>query len=175
MPTSFLNGTMAETGTLNGALGLPDPATRTRKLIGRTKYSNITLERGTTSDSSLFNWFQQVRGTSQVNLQEVIPSTGATLAASFWEQGEVLVTFLAGNPDQPIILGTIDATFTTAGSATLNVLIPPGPPIFPDIYTGTTQYTDSVTETIMMPDGSTQTLTQDSLDSGTFIIAILIG
>jgi hypothetical protein len=173
-PVFFLNGSMTETGTLVGSLTAPDPTTGTRKLIGRTKYSNITLERGTSSDPSLFNWFQQVRDNSQVDLQEVIQPSGATMA-SFWEQGEVIVTFLDGNPDAPIILGAINATLTTWGSVTDNALLPPEPFGFPEVDTGTTQYTDSIMENIMMPDGSMQTVTQTSQDSGTFIIAILVG
>jgi hypothetical protein len=176
MPTTFLNGTMTETGTLDGALSPSDPTSGTRKLIGRTKYSNINLERGTVLTPGLANWYQQVQGNSQVNLEELVPPASATVTtASFWEQGEVLINFLAGNPDSPVVLGTIDATFIAGGSAMLNVFYPPGPPNFHEIDAGTTQYTDSLTETMMMSDGSMQTLTQDSLDNGTFIIAILIG
>jgi hypothetical protein len=173
-PTLFLTGPMTETGTFVGALSASDPATGLHKLAGTMKWSNITLERGTSSDPALFNWFQHVRGNSQVNMQEVIPPSGATIA-SFWEQGEVIVSFLEGNPDAPIILGSVDATITSWGSVTDNVLAPTGPFAFPEVDTGASQYTDSLMETITMPDGSKQTLAQTSQDSGTFIIAVLVG
>jgi hypothetical protein len=117
---------------------------------------------------------------------------------------EVVVSFLEGEPDQPIVTGqvmgssftqtdqatvcfmpapspvlppgpcvTVDAAISTAGTLT-DVLIP-ATALTPEVDTGTVQYTDSLMETILMPDGSTQTVTQTSQDSGTFIIAVLVG
>jgi len=79
------------------------------------------------------------------------------------------------HPPNPCI--TVNATFNTWGSVTtipqgvLNIQ-PSG--ALGSVDSGTTQYTDSLTETILMPDGSTVTFAENSQDNGTFIIAILI-
>jgi hypothetical protein len=117
----------------------------------------------------------QIQDNSALGSPTVPPPVNAT----FMQQDEVTVFFLQGNPDHPLIVATVDAVFNAVGNATVQagILTPgnPGALGSPEADSGNTQYTDSLTETIIMPDGSTQTLTQDSLDNGTFIIAILVG
>jgi len=123
--------------------------------------------RGTSSQSD--NWQEQDQSNSQGNLMETLPPGGGATTATFWQQDqatECLMQVIPFHPPNPCI--TIDAVFNTWGSVTESVLVPPGPTIFPEVDIGTTQYTDQLTETIVMPDGSTQTLTQTSMDMGTF-------
>jgi hypothetical protein len=70
------------------------------------------------------------------------------------------------HPPSPCI--TIDAVFNTWGSVTENVLVPASA-FTPEVDAGTTQYADQLTETIVMPDGSAQTLSQTSMDMGSFV------
>jgi hypothetical protein len=101
--------------------------------------------------------------------------TGQVIASSFTQSDQVMACFmpvpLPGLPPGPCI--TIDAVIGTAGSVT-DVLFPANAFTL-EVDTGHVQYADSLMETIIMPDGSMQTLTQTSQDSGTFIIAVLIG
>jgi hypothetical protein len=173
LPTWTYTKSMAEYGTLNGALSPADPSTAIVQLTGQSAFLEFTFGLVFTSKTS---WSQQDQNNSQGNLMEILPPGGGSQLASFWQQDQVtecLMQITPFHPPSPCI--TIDAVFTTWGSVTEKVLNPPGPTTFPAVDIGTTQYTDQLAETIMMPDGSMQTLTQNSQDNGTFIIAILIG
>jgi len=172
--TWVFNGTMSEQGTFMSAVSPPDPATGMQQLTGEWKYSNLTLERGLAPNTGLFSWIEQIHSGSIGSLVETLTpgtsSTSPSATATFWQQDqatECLMQVIPFHPPQPCI--TIDAVFTTWGSVTDKVLIPPGPAVFPEVDTGTTQYTDQLAETILMPDGSTQTLAQTSMDMGSFV------
>jgi hypothetical protein len=114
------------------------------------------------------------------NFTQIVPASGVAATTSFTQQDQVTACFmpvpLPGLPPGPCI--TVDAAISTSGSVrfdSMPVITPSGSGLFIGRNDGIIQQIDSLTETIIMPDGSTQTLTQNSQDSGIFIIAILVG
>jgi hypothetical protein len=175
--TWVFKGNFAEQGTLNGVIGLPDPTTGNQTGIFQCQNNlgeKLTVgsngaQGGSTGGAPGSNtWQVQVVLNSQVNLMDTLPPGGGATTASFWQQDqatECLMQVIPFHPPSPCI--TIDAVFTTWGSVTDIALILPNA-FTSEVDTGTTQYTDQLTETILMPDGSTQTLMQTSQNNGTF-------
>jgi hypothetical protein len=167
---------MTEQGSVNAAISAPDPATGLQNISEKWQYSSVTLEKGIAPNSGFSSWLEQIQSSSIGNAAETIPPPSSAdvppspVTASFGQQDQVSACFMPvvpiGHPPNPCI--TIDATANTWGSVTINVLHPPQP-IFPEVDAGTTQYTDSLTETILMPDGSMQSLSQTSMDMGSFV------
>jgi hypothetical protein len=180
-PTWLFHGTFTETGTFDAGVSAPDPTTGMSGITGEWQFTNVTLERGIASNSPFNSWQEQIQGSSMGNVVEV--------------------AFLAGTPGQPVVTGPINATFWQQDQATecLMQVIPfhpPGPCITvnaafetwgnvnwmnnalttavnsPNLVTGSEQYTDSLMETIMMPDSSMQTVMQTAIDTGTVAIVI---
>jgi hypothetical protein len=183
-PTWLFHGTVTENGNFNGGVSAPDPTTGMSGITGQWNTVNVTLEKGFASNSAFVSWAEQIQTNSMG-----------------WE---VAVAFLAGNPDQPMVMGRINATFWQQDQATetltqMTPFRPPSPAITvnaafetwgsvnwmnnalttavnsPNLVTGSEQYTDSLMETIMMPDGSMQTVIQTAMDTGSFVGIILEG
>jgi hypothetical protein len=171
-PTWVFNGTISEKGSLNGVISPPDPATGAVRFAGQMEFLELTLSNAFSSGA---HWQQQGQTNSQGTLTEIMPASGVSPTVSFSQQDQVTECLMQASPfhpPNPCI--TIDAVFSTSGSTTENA-IPSEPPFFPTVDTGSVQYEDLLTETIMFPDGSNQTLMEDSQNSGTFIIAVLVG
>jgi hypothetical protein len=185
--------TINQLGEISGPLNPTSPAA---PVVNTFTWNSLITESGTETPFFAPGTITAPPGPNNMpwNFAVHMPSVGQ----------EVIVDFLEGEPDQPIVIGqvmgssftqidqatvcfmpapvpglppgpcvTVEAAISTAGSVT-DVLIPTTP-FTPEVDTGAVQYTDSLMETIVIPDGSTQTLTQTSQDSGTFIIAVLVG
>jgi hypothetical protein len=102
------------------------------------------------------------------------PAMSAPLAASFWQQDQLTVSFngTGGIAVQPSIM--IGATFNAAGSVTENQLVPQTAFVPAMVDTGTVQYTEAVPLTITMPDGSMQTAMESSQNMGMFGVVVII-
>ena len=162
MPTWVFSGSITEQGTFNGEISPPDPTTGMQQVTGQWSFTTMTAGTAIPFNSAA-NSYQWVTQTT---------STG-------WE---VEVAFLSGSPDQPLVIGRINATFwqqddvtacfmptplpgvapgpcitaaagfTTWGSVTDNVFLGQSNGMLQQLDLGTTQYMDQGTETIIMPD-----------------------
>ena len=180
--TWLINATVNEQGSISGALNMPSPVA---PVVDTLMWNAQMSENGTflqitfgLVSTTQIPWQEQSQSNSQGSVMELVsPVGGLTLSASFTQQDVVTACFMQPpspfHPPSPCI--TISAVINTWGSVTENVFIPPGPASFPEVNTGTTQYTDSLAENIMFADGSLRFFTESSQNSGIFIIAILVG
>jgi phage tail-like protein len=72
-----------------------DPSTSPRKLPGRMKYDEITLERGLTQDSAFANWAAEVMGSASSPGSEVPPANfRKDIYVEFYnEAGQLVVSY----------------------------------------------------------------------------------
>jgi hypothetical protein len=176
-----LHGHLTENETLNALVSSPDPATGMEQEAVNYSYQSIeTLFMGP-SGSALDSWQEQLQtqsggtgGGAGKGLTEGNPGQ-PLLASWFAQQDLVTATLTQASPSTvPPPVSQINAVFQTWGDATVSMLR--AATVFtPELDTGTVQYTDSGLQTIIMPDGSMQEVTQTAQDSGTFIIAVLVG
>jgi hypothetical protein len=119
---------------------------QTRKLIGRTKYPNITLERGIARVQSLWNWDETLKSS---------PASDAVAAidASFSGTDQLDQALLILAPLHPPNPCFIAAALSGTGSLHEN-LQPPGPPIAPGlpgfVLNGSFQDQGDLNETITL-------------------------
>jgi hypothetical protein len=103
------------------------------------------------------------------NVIETMAAGSAAVTAAFWQQDQVtecLMQVTPFHPPSPCI--TVNAAFDTWGG--VNWMSNPLATGIdsPNLIAGAEQYTDQGMETIMMSDGSMQTVMQTGIDTGTF-------
>jgi hypothetical protein len=185
--TWVLHGNLTENGTLTGEISRPDPATGVEQVVVNFSFHSIDILSMGPSGSALDSWQEQLQTQSTGSgisfgvdnpTTLVAPTlTQASQGSDFiwFERDQVTATLTQASPDTvpPPVL-QINAAFQPWGHATVSMLRP-ATAFTPELDTGTVQYTDSGLETILMPDGSVQEVNQTAKDSGTFIIAVLVG
>ncbi|HMF19565.1 MAG TPA: hypothetical protein VKE98_20325 [Gemmataceae bacterium] len=178
------NATINENGSIWGALNMPSAtaAPTMDTFMWTTQISENGAERPLMLPNTIPTGPIQMPWNFQTNIQSSgmvmefppEPLMPAPLAASFWQQDQLTESFngTGGIAVQPSIV--IGATFNAAGSVTENQLIPQIAFIPVALDTGTVQYTESITLTTTMPDGSMQTATESSQNIGMFGVILIV-
>jgi hypothetical protein len=180
--TWVFNGTISQQGSISGALNIPSPIA---PAVDTLMWSSQSTENGTfvqftfgTVFTTQVPWQEQSQNNSQGSVMELVsPAAGLTLSATFMQQDVVTACFMPAPspflPPGPCI--TVNAMFNAVGA--INFVPESGQPLgfLDNGGSGTTLYTDSLTENIMFADGSVRFFTENSQNSGIFIIAILVG
>jgi hypothetical protein len=172
--TWVINGTISEEGSISGALNMPSSTAPVFDHLMWTAQINETGRETPlhTPGPSQRPWNFQANIHSSGMLMEhpAVPILPAALAATFMQQDVVTACFMPVLPledPRPDPCIPVIATCTTAGSVTDTVR--------PGVDSGITRYADSVNETIKLPDGGVRDVMENSQNSGTFIIAVLVG
>jgi hypothetical protein len=188
-PAWVYSGTLTETGTFNGVISPADPTTGTQQISGQWAFTMTAVGTSMTPNLPANSWQEMSQTRSQGWELSVAfldgnpdqPAVTGRVNATFGQQDQVAESLTQVNPFIPpgLQVITINAVFNTSGSMQFQstpVITPsPGSGLFLGRDDGFMQQLDSSTETIQMPDGFTQIFSQNSQDSGIFIIAILIG
>ena len=172
---AWLEQTLAnEQGEISGALSMPSGATSAFDVL---TWNSQLSENGTEAPlvvphgPSTMTWNLQanIQSAGMLQMYAVPPGPPITppMTAIFMQQDQATVCLMplaaVGHPPQPCI--TINAVFNAAGTTTNTVLVPQTA-FTPEVDAGSAQYRDQLNATIIMPDGSTQTLTQNAQDMG---------
>jgi hypothetical protein len=173
-PIWVFSGTVREQGTESGTITSPTAAANSQ-LTGQWQFTEVTLERGVSSNAPFSSWFSQVQTGSTGTFVETFippgPQQMPTASMTFAQQDQFMQTLIPPGPTNipPGPATFVDGTFNASGTMTDTVLAAQTATM-PEVDTGTVQFTDQLTETIIPPgpQQSPQTLMQNAQVTGSF-------
>jgi len=174
-PFWIFTGTVREQGIESGTISSPT-ASANAQLTGQWQYTEVTLERGVSSNAPLSSWLSQVQTSSTGTFVETFvppgPQQMPAASAVFTQQDQFMQTLIPpGPPTIPPGPSTlINGTFNASGTMTDTVLVAQTATT-PQVDAGTVQYTDQLTETIIPPGptNAPQTVMEDSQNLAAFV------
>jgi len=174
-PIWIFSGTVREQGIESGTISSPTAAANSQ-LTGQWQYTEVTLERGVSSNAPFSSWLNQVQTSSTGTFVETFippgPQQMPTASAVFTQQDQFMQTLIPPGP--PVIppgpSTLINGTFNASGTMT-DTIFAAQTATTPQVDGGTVQYTDQLTETIVPPGPSTapQTVMEDSQNLAAFV------
>jgi hypothetical protein len=146
-PFWIFTGTVREQGMMSGAVSPPTSSVGNSPLTGEWQHTEVTLERGVSSNAPFASWSNQVQDSSTGTFSETFVPPGPTnvpsVSASFTQQDQFMQTLVPPGP--PIIPAgaatSINGTFSASGTMT-DTLLAAQTATTPQVDAGAVQYID---------------------------------